>query len=50
MKIKVNIYLGDRLIEPSDLHSLTVKSDTIDRIVNDITDNRVRQINEDKAS
>lgn len=35
--IKVNVYLGDKLIKPEDLHKLQIKSKTIDRIINDVT-------------
>ena len=31
---KVNVYLGDKLIKPEDLHKLQIKSKTIDRIIN----------------
>lgn len=50
MKIQVNVFLGDCLIDSSDLHNLTIRSDTIDRIINDITDNRVKEVNDGKAS
>ena len=34
---KVNVYLGDKLIKPEDLHKLQIKSKTIDRIINGVT-------------
>ena len=37
MELKVNIYLGDKLVKKEDLHKLQIKSATIDRIINDAT-------------
>lgn len=38
MNIKVRVYLGEKLIEPSELHKICIKCPSIDRIVNDIVD------------
>lgn len=40
MQIKVRIFLGENMVEPSDLAKLTISNTTIDRIVNDIADSK----------
>lgn len=54
MEIKVRVFLDNKLIEPSELHNLTIKSPTVDRIVNEIVDEYQRYQNikrrEDKVS
>lgn len=54
MEIKVRVFLAGKLIEPSELHNLTIKSPTVDRIVNEIVDEYQRYQNikrrEDKVS
>lgn len=38
MRIKVRVFLGDKLIESSELHKLTIVNASVDRIINDIID------------
>lgn len=47
MEIKVRVFLGDKLIESSDLHKLTIKSTYIDKLINDVIDRNEQENCED---
>lgn len=38
MAIKVRVFLGDKQIESSELHRLTIFNTSVDRIINDVVD------------
>ena len=38
MEIRVRVFLGDKLIESSELHKLTILNPTVDRTINDVVD------------
>lgn len=43
MEFKVRIFLGEKLVEPSEISNLVITNPAIDRIVNDIVDNQINQ-------
>ena len=38
MKFKVNVYMGNELVKPSELRKLTINNINVNRIVNDVVD------------
>ena len=38
MEFKVQIFIGEQQVEPSEMSKITISNPTIDRIVNDIVD------------
>ena len=40
MEIKVRVFIGEKLVEPSELSKVVIKNPNVDRIVNDIVDRR----------
>lgn len=47
MKIKVRVFLGEQLIESSELHKLTISNACVDRIINDVIDRNDKENCED---
>jgi hypothetical protein len=43
MEFKVRVFLDGKRIEPSEIKNLVISSPVIDRIVNDIVDNKINQ-------
>ncbi len=44
MEIKVRLYLGDELLDPSDYDKVFIRCDAVDRIVNDIYERNLRYL------
>ena len=38
LKFKVNVYMGNELVKPSELRKLTINNINVNRIVNDVVD------------
>ena len=49
MKLKVNVFIGDKKIPQSELHKIVIKNKDIDRIVNAVVDRQIAAI-EQKVS
>jgi len=47
MEIKVRVFLDGKQIESSELHKLTIKNASVDRIINDVIDRNDKENCED---
>jgi len=45
LEIKVNVFLGEKLIDPSKLNTISINNKSVNRFVNEIVDNKVSASN-----